>query len=857
MNLRSLLETEFLPFVIRPARYVGNELGSIARDHHQAVRVVAAVCDLYDVGMTYPALNRTYQLINSRTDAVCERSFAPDLDAEQLLRDKQLKLFSLESLAPLDEFDLLLALLPGELCAANLLTILDLSGIGLKSNEREQKHVIVGALVPPCFNPEPIAEFVDFVIAGESGDAISQVIDILQQKDNQSRSDLLNKISHLEGLYVPSFCQLEGESNKFSGVAANEVSLPIRLCAPVSVRSSQVRFSPPLVPFEEIAHESLPFELIPGAGHKCRVCPALDARSGSESSPESVADQITEWVLATGFDEITLQANWSDDYRHFDRLLELLSNRLRERQVRINLPLLRPSMRLFEAVRKLAAVCGKQPLPFLIQAGSERLREVMGRHFSIEEFYQVAANAAANGWQALRLYFMLGLPTEKQEDVAAIVEVVENCADIVQQYGDKVAIQVVLSPFIPRSHTRWQWEPQISTEEYLAKIEFLRRRLKGRNIQISNRENEPALVEGAIARGDRRVGAAIQRAYELGGRLDGSSLFDFNRWQTAFSEVGLSMSDFVRRRDFEERLPWDHLAKGIAKEQLARDCREARNIEAPLTVGSGSFKLGEIMVLKPELTEQLLAPVSTPTAGFGRKPKRKVEAVGMVVPRSRIRLLWSKGEQVRFVGHLATMRVFERAVRRSGLPVSYSQGHHPRQKLAFGPPLTLGYTSLTEYLDIQLETPFQQEMIARLNRALPQGYQISQGRPILGKASSLSSLINTACYEVALPDGGLITPEAVEELLGREAIVIQRLKGDETKEADVRKSVTNLELRWTDGINILYMELTMGNLGFVKPEEILVQGFGLSENSVLPLRVCRTKLLVISDGRRLTPFEVD
>ncbi|TFH64236.1 MAG: DUF2344 domain-containing protein, partial [Candidatus Zixiibacteriota bacterium] len=248
---------------------------------------------------------------------------------------------------------------------------------------------------------------------------------------------------------------------------------------------------------------------------------------------------------------------------------------------------------------------------------------------------------------------------------------------------------------------------------------------------------------------------------------------------------------------------------------------------------------------------------SEPSAEFGRKPRRKAEAVGMVVPRSRVRLLWSKEESVRFVGHLATMRVFERAIRRAELPVGYSQGFHPRQKLAFGPPLTLGYTSRAEYLDIQLETPFQQEMISKLNRALPSGYQISQGRPIFGKATSLSSLINTACYEVRLPDIGIITQEAVDGLLSRETILIRRIKGEETREVDIRKSVTNLELRWLDGINILYMELTMGNLGFVKPEEILGQGFMLSEKIVLPLRVCRTELLILSDGKRLTPFEVD
>jgi radical SAM-linked protein len=319
----------------------------------------------------------------------------------------------------------------------------------------------------------------------------------------------------------------------------------------------------------------------------------------------------------------------------------------------------------------------------------------------------------------------------------------------------------------------------------------------------------------------------------------------------------LNLEKCIRQRTFEEVLPWDHLYKGIIKDQLARDCQEARRNDAPAKTGSGSFKLGEILMLKPELVEQILVSTSEPSAEFGRKPKRKAEAVDMVVPRSRVRLLWSKEESVRFVGHLATMRVFERAIRRAELPVGYTQGFHPRQKLAFGPPLTLGYTSRAEYLDIQLETPFQQEMISKLNRALPSGYQISQGQPIFGKATSLSSLINTACYEVMLPDVGIITQEAVDEMLSRETIMIRRIKGEETKEVDIRKSVTNLELRLSDRINSLYMELTMGNLGFVKPEEILGQCFLLPEKTVLSLRVCRTDLLILNNGKRLTPFEVD
>ena len=853
-----MLETEFFPFVIRPARYIGNELGSIHKSNPNLIAVALAFCDVYDVGMSYPSLHSIYRSINASDDAVCERAFTPDCDAEKLLRDRQLRLFSLETYRPLNEFDLLLALVPGELCLTNLLTILDLAGAGIRSSDRSQTHPLVGAVVPPCFNPEPIADFVDFVILSAHEVTLDSVIRLLPERQTSSRSELLGKLSQIAGIYVPALYQPEYVGEAFVRIIGAVPAAPATVGGSHFAQHKGKALAIPIVPFEEIAHEHLPVELAFGAGHNCRVCPALGSRDGREADPISLANSILEGLNQTGFDELTLMANWSADYRHFDRLLEALADRLHGRQIRVNLPPLRPSLRTLDSIRRLSSACGKQSLSFLLEAGSDRLRETMGRHFSVDEFYRVVANSLAAGWHSLKLHFVLGLPTETRADVEAIIDIVRNCVEIGQEYGDKAIFQVALSPYIPRSHTRWQWERQISVDDYLSSVDYLRRRLRSKNAQITHRQAEPAYLEGALARGDRRAGAAIMRAYELGCRFDNSNeQFDFSRWQSAFADVGLNLESCLRRRAFEEVLPWDHLYKDSTKDQLTRDCQEARCIDAPASTGPGSFKLGEILLLKPELAEQILGQTSASSAEFGRKPKRKSEAVGMAVPRSRVRLLWSKEESVRFVGHLATMRVFERAIRRAELPVGHTQGFHPRQKLAFGPPLTLGYTSRTEYLDIQLETPFQQEMISKLNRALPSGYQISQGRPILGKATSLSSLINTACYEVMLPDVGIITQEAVDELLSRETIIIRRIKGEETREVDIRKSVANLELRLSDGINILYMELTMGNLGFVKPEEILGQCLLLPEKIVLPLRVCRTELLILINGKRLTPFEVD
>ncbi len=850
-----MLETEFFPFVIRPARYTGNELGSIRKSNPNLTSIALAFCDVYDVGMSNPGVHSIYRMLNASDEVACERVFAPDLDAEKLLRDKQLPLFSLETGRPLNEFDLLLALVPGELCLTNLLTILDLSGLGIRSRERNLSRPLIGASVPPCFNPEPLADFVDFVIVGDPEPALDDIIPLLPGAKTSSSEELLKRLHRTAGVYVPGLYQPEYEGDRLVRIATLAEERPTREGIATGRGTAPAI---PIVPFEEVAREHLPIELTIGSGHNCRICPVIDARDARDADPASLAGLIEEGLTRTGFDEVTLMANWSGDYRHFDRLLEALADRLRSRQVRVNLPPLRPSLRTLEAVRKLSSVCGKQPLSFLLEAGSERLREVMRRYFSIDEFYQVVAHSLAAGWRSLRLYFALGLPTEDRTDVDAVIEILKNCVEIGREYGDKAVFQAALSPYVPRWQTRWQWESQVPADDYLSSVDYVKRQLRSRNVQVTHRHAEAATLEGALARGDRRVAEAVHRAYLLGCRFDNSSEhFDFSRWQQAFAESDLSFESNSQRRSFDEVLPWDHICPKAIRNHLMRDCQEARSVQAPAPAGSGSFKLGDVLLVKPEIAEQILATPAMPSAEFGRKPKRKIEAVAMAVPRSRVRLLWCKDDSARFVGHLATMRVFERAIRRAGLPVSYTQGFHPRQKLAFGPPLTLGYTSRSEYLDIQLETPFQQEMISKLNRALPPGYRIGQGRTILGKATSLSSLINTACYEVALPDAETITQKSVEELLARETIMIRRIKGEETKEVDVRKSVSSLELRLSDGLNVLYMELAMGNLGFVKPEEILEQGFSLPEETVLPLRVCRTDLLILSDGKRLTPFEVD
>jgi radical SAM-linked protein len=573
-----------------------------------------------------------------------------------------------------------------------------------------------------------------------------------------------------------------------------------------------------------------------------------------------IVREVTNGLAATGFDEVSLKLASHSNYRNLESLVSGLSETLREEEVTARFSRVHPDNRWIDHLKKLNG-SERPALSFEIEAGSERLRDLLNCDFTIEGFYQAVANAFASGWRAVRLHFNVGLPTETESDIGEIVGVVKNVDEIRREYRSKASMTIAVAPFIPRAHTIWQWEKQISREEFNSLCDLLKRKLKGIDIQLKFRASDQSYLEGVFARGDRRLADVIAKANQLGVRFDSwKEHFQIDLWVRAFEQCKIRTDDYLASRELAEPLPWDHLDLGIPKESLIKERELALSAGKKRQVVSGSFKLGDVLALKPEVAEQIIVSAAEPqvSSGYGRKPKRvKGEGVAMVVPRSRVRLQWIKEESVRFVGHLATMKVFERAIRRAKIPVSYSQGTHQRQKLAFGPPLTLGYCSNAEYLDIQLECPFHQEIITRLNNCLPPGFRVTQGKPVFGKSSSISSMINLACYSVPLPAGWECLKPRIDEVLASDSVTISRIKEGQTREFDIRRAIIGLELRPLNGVNILYMELGMGNLGFVRPEEILLQCFAMPQELVLPLLVSRTNLLITNDSGRYTPLEVD
>lgn len=860
MQLRQLIESQFLPFVIKPGRYVGNELGAVRKDAPGLVSLALAFPDKYELAMSHLGLQIIYKLVNDLDFARCERVFTPDVDAEARLRELELPLFSLESGQALNEFDLIGFSISYELGFTNLLTMLQLAGVPLRSEERGEDDPLICAGGPTCFNPEPLADFLDFFFVGDVEGSIEEILRIVQQRQELGRTGTLERLAKLKGIYVPSFYEATYDDQKrFAGLTKLNEIAPDRVEAVAADDlSSAIYPEEPLVPFEEVAHDRLAVEIMRGCGHACRFCQAcMIYRPKRDRKVEDIVNYTVRALKNTGYEEVTLLSLSSSDFKQLDDLIRRLTDQLRGKHIKISLPSLRPTLRSLEMAKRISPD-DRPALTFALEGGTERMREVINKQVGIEEFYRVVSDAFASGWKLIKLYFMIGLPTETETDLKGIVDVVRNAERICRQQHRKGSINVTISPFSPKAHTPWQWEPQIDVEEVRDKNALLRRGCRSRHLQMKWRDPELSFLEGILSRGDRRLAQVIARAQELGARFDGwSEHFDFSKWQQAFDDCDIDTAEYARARNFEEPLPWDHIDKGVSKEWLWRERQRSYEVEdLPEPLG-GDFSLADVIQPRTPAAEEIL--VSSPAEkkiSYGRKPKRQAGGIDVTVPRSRVRLRWAKGREVRFLGHLAAVRVFERAIRRAQIPVAYTQGFHPRQRLSFGPPLTLGHTAAGEYFDLQLESPFADQMLQKLNENLPVGFQVMEGRALMGKSPSLSAVINLAGYEVVLPAGHGVRESQLEEIMAAESLIINRQRADRVKEVDIRPAIVNLELRGNAEGDLLYLELALGNLGFARPDEVLCNCLGFKPEMVLSLPIHRSELLIWQGGRRQTPFEV-
>lgn len=584
MFLENKLET-LLPYVQKPARYSGSEWNAVKKDHSSAaVRMALAFPDLYEVGMSNLGLKILYEIINGRPRMLLERVFAPAADLEKLMRREGLPLFALESRRPVREFDLLGFSLQYELSYSNILNMLDLAGIPLQSSERGESEPLVVGGGPCAFNPEPLASFFDLFLLGDGEEALPEILErwIALAGRGARREDILAGLGAVKGVYVPRFYRpLYSAGGDFQGIEA------LRDGVPEGVRKRILRdleSAPhplaPVVPHTEAVHDRGMVELFRGCSHGCRFCQAgVIYRPVRRRSPEKIKKIAREMLQNTGYEELSLASLSSCDYPGIDTLIGELGTEHTHEKVKFTLPSLRLDSFSVDLARQFHQ--GRRgSLTFAPEAGTERLRRVIGKNISEDDLFTAVGHAVACGWQSFKLYFMIGLPREEEDDVRGIAAL---CRELLRRIkasrGRRIRLAVSVSTFVPKAHTPFQWEPQLPMTEVRRRqylLQELFRPLGG--VKLSWHDAASSLLEAVFARGDRRLAPLLEKAWQKGCRFDGwSEHFSFQRWLDAFDELGLSPEDYAYRRYVETSpLPWDHLYSGVSKEVLIREYRRAR-----------------------------------------------------------------------------------------------------------------------------------------------------------------------------------------------------------------------------------------------------------------------------------------
>ena len=832
MGLKSI--QEILKSVEQPSRYTGIECNAVIKDTEDIdVRMALAFPDLYEIGTSHFGIQILYHILNQEKEIFAERVYTPAPDMEKELRDNRIPMFSRETKTPLSDFDILGFSLLYELNYTNVLTILDLSGIPFLSADRTDQHPVLIAGGPCTFNPEPVADIFDAMVVGD-GERV--IVDLAKtygewKKSGLPRHDLLKKWSSIQGVYIPSFFKPEYiRKDGYSVQVLKPLYEDYRSVRKTVVPDLEIEEFPvsPVIPFGRPVHERLRLEISRGCSRGCRFCQAgMIYRPVRERSVGKLVDLADKAICSTGYEDLSLLSLSAGDYENLGplmiRLLELSEQKEdTHKNISFSLPSVRAG-RLNADLMEIIKRVRKTGFTIAPEAGSQRLRDVINKGITEEDIVKTVESAFELGWNVIKLYFMIGLPTETQEDLDGIVDLVKKLREVKKHKRKKAQIHVSVTTFIPKSHSPFQWEKQMPQDESWEKILWLKENLRYHDVSFKWGKTQISFLEGLMARGDRKLAGLITDAYRLGCRLDGwSEHFRLDLWEQAIRDSGIDPDGILHReRPVEEPLPWDHIDSGVTRAffedernksrtgLLTEDCRNGS------CSGCGICDFEEIRPHVIEKTDCL------PKADDVR-PERKEKNY------KKIKCVYTKTGDARYLGHMELVNLFSRCLRRSGIPVKYSSGYHKIIKMVCSNPLPVGYESLDEFFIIEVHEDFDTNTIMSvLNHLFPDDLRIVKTAHI-EKRSEIQEKPNKR-YTLTIEDFEF-SQDKIDSFINADSTPFEKMnKKGEKRSIDLKRFVQEITV---DGKGKISFDLMCFEGVHVRPDDAIKHIFSISDSEI-------------------------
>lgn len=847
--VENLLTTD----ILRPARYLGNELGAVHKDWETAVvRWVLTYPEVYEVGASNLGHIILYSILNTQPRQLCDRAYLPAPDLSTKLRETQTPLFAVESRRPLTDFDILGFSLSYELGATNILEMLDLAGIPLTWRERsESDPLIFAGGQTATSNPEPYAGFFDFVALGDGEELLPEIGLVLEEGKlaGLSREELLLDLAQIPGVYVPRFYDMAADGS----VHPNCPDVPKRILRRVATPIPA--YSIGLVPYVQTVHDRLTIEIRRGCTRGCRFCqPGMLTRPARDVEPEQVVEAIESGMRATGYNEFSLLSLSCSDYLALPAVGVEIKNRLHGENISLSLPSQRVD-RFDENIANIIGGTRQIGITFAPEAGTQRMRDIVNKGLTNEELLRGVKTAVEQGWDKVKLYFMIGLPGETDEDVLGIADTIRwlrrECS---KQGRRRLDFNITISNFTPKPHTPFQWH-SVSTSEFKRKQELLKEAFRSiRGTKVNFTDTRISAMEDFVGRGDRRLAPVVKRAWELGAGMDSwweSVEKAFGAWTQAIEESDLTWKyrqvDSGEWNIFEASesisldapLPWDHLDTGIDKKWLQEDLQKA--LEAAIVPDCSFEGCSHCGVCGVDFGHNIVIP-----------PPEIPEFTGHFVPNQtraqRIRVRMGKEGEMALLSHLDLMRLFDRAIRRASIPLTFTGGFHPQPRIVPASALPLGVSSSGEIVDFELTEPMSiEEFRTKLTAQLPADMPIYEVQDVDPKQPAAAVLLQKAEYRLEIAGDQGSWQDWIEQILAKSEILLDHTtKSGKTYPLNMRDRLFELELleSSSDQASVRYVGSCQNDGTLLKPEQLVSIFEQVSQQELHLLTIHRIQLVL-------------